>query len=666
MKSIKIIVILGILALILAQSCGGPGKIQNYEFIEGLQELDLADSSKEIYVSSTRSIDSVDHSKLLFDVYRLDTTGYPTTIKIFTRVYDSLGNFVTNMASPYLKDTNAQYFTKVEETLGRVRRKTVNRPDFTVREYGANDSIPYNLALTVDYSGSMAAIMDVLFEGTEMFVKLKSKYDNISLSSFNRDYFLKVPLMSDTASILNIYRTNYREGVGLFSAVYDAALKSIELLEDTPKDVPRVMVIFTDGDDNYSQIKLDSLIRKANDNKVFVFTVAFGYSKSDKLKYLAWKTGGKYYKAYSKKDLIAVFRDIYMSLKYFYLVEYTPPNFWGLHTVRLSLNTPKRNDTLFAYCQYETNGIRDIIARTNPDYDFVNDNLAFIDDINWRDYSLDNTLLADNNGLNDNNEIKRDTSGNYNNGNNFNKSNNNGNLSDTSGNKNNGNNGNNSNIGNLSDTSRNKNNGGNNGNNNNNNLNNNNNNGNNGDTSRNKNNGNDGNNNNTNLNNNNGNNSDTSGNNNGNNGNNNNNNNNYNNSNNNNSNNSNLFNSDSLGNPYAFDGTKFARPILFDFNEATIKPESYYIIEEIADEMLSWKKLKLEVQGHTDSVGTDEFNQVLSEHRALAVMKAIIKLGVDPHRLKYRGFGESVPIVPNDSEKNMALNRRTVFLILEK
>ena len=367
MKTKLIILVTGALAALVLYACGGTRKIENYDFMESTQGFDLADSNKTIFVSSFKSIDSVDHDKLLFDVYRLDSTGYPKKIKIFTRVYDSLGNFVTNMAPPYLKDSSKKYFTRVEETLGRARRKTKNMADFTVMEYGANDSIPYNLALTVDYSGSMTALMGVLFEGTEMFVRLKSKYDNITLSSFNRDYFLKVPLISDTAKILSLYRSNFREGVGLFSAVYDAAVKSIELLKETPSDVPRVLVIFTDGDDNYSQTALDSLIKIATDNKVFVFTVAFGYSKSEKLRYLSWRTGGKYYKAYSKKDLIAVFRDIYMSLKYFYLVEYTPPRFWGLHQVRLSLNTPKRLDTLFAFFQYETHDLRTEIAKANPE-----------------------------------------------------------------------------------------------------------------------------------------------------------------------------------------------------------------------------------------------------------------------------------------------------------
>jgi OOP family OmpA-OmpF porin len=118
--------------------------------------------------------------------------------------------------------------------------------------------------------------------------------------------------------------------------------------------------------------------------------------------------------------------------------------------------------------------------------------------------------------------------------------------------------------------------------------------------------------------------------------------------------------------PWSDTSDTFKRPILFDYNQAVIKPESDIIIEEVADAMLSAPRLKLEVQGHTDNIGGVEFNMDLSMRRAQAVMDALIKLGVEERRLRARGFGFSIPIVPNDTEENRARNRRTEFKILAK
>jgi len=75
------------------------------------------------------------------------------------------------------------------------------------------------------------------------------------------------------------------------------------------------------------------------------------------LRYLAQYTGGKFYKAYTKEELISIFRDIYMSLRYYYLVTYHPPKYWGYHKVRSYLDIPERHDTLYAEAEYNTSDL---------------------------------------------------------------------------------------------------------------------------------------------------------------------------------------------------------------------------------------------------------------------------------------------------------------------
>lgn len=106
--------------------------------------------------------------------------------------------------------------------------------------------------------------------------------------------------------------------------------------------------------------------------------------------------------------------------------------------------------------------------------------------------------------------------------------------------------------------------------------------------------------------------------------------------------------------------------IYFEFNEAYLRRESIRTLDDIAGQLKKNSRIRLEIQGHTDDVGSRAYNQKLSERRADAVMNYLIKNGISPERLKSKGFGMDKPIVPNTSDANRAKNRRTEFLILGK
>jgi outer membrane protein OmpA-like peptidoglycan-associated protein len=77
-------------------------------------------------------------------------------------------------------------------------------------------------------------------------------------------------------------------------------------------------------------------------------------------------------------------------------------------------------------------------------------------------------------------------------------------------------------------------------------------------------------------------------------------------------------------------------------------------------------RVVLEVQGHTDNVGGEEYNQKLSLERANAVRDALVQRGVAENRLRTKGFAFFVPVASNDTEEGRAKNRRTVFRVLRK
>jgi outer membrane protein OmpA-like peptidoglycan-associated protein len=107
--------------------------------------------------------------------------------------------------------------------------------------------------------------------------------------------------------------------------------------------------------------------------------------------------------------------------------------------------------------------------------------------------------------------------------------------------------------------------------------------------------------------------------------------------------------------------------IYFESGKATLKPESYSALQDAAKILTDNPNIKVEIQGHTDNVGSDSYNQTLSEKRAYAVMNYLVtSLGIIPGRLSANGYGELKPIASNDTEESRAFNRRVDFIILGK
>lgn len=98
--------------------------------------------------------------------------------------------------------------------------------------------------------------------------------------------------------------------------------------------------------------------------------------------------------------------------------------------------------------------------------------------------------------------------------------------------------------------------------------------------------------------------------------------------------------------------------ITFDFDSSTVRPEFRETLDEVSDTLRRYEQTYVDVYGHTDSVGSDAYNQTLSERRAGAVASYLTSRGVQSARLATRGYGESEPIASNETEEGRAENRR--------
>ncbi len=103
--------------------------------------------------------------------------------------------------------------------------------------------------------------------------------------------------------------------------------------------------------------------------------------------------------------------------------------------------------------------------------------------------------------------------------------------------------------------------------------------------------------------------------------------------------------------------------IFFDYNKATIKPESFPLLNEVAKVLKSRPTMTIRIEGHTDDRGGASYNMKLSRERARSVRNYLIKAGIDPSRMTAEGYGLTRPLVPNTSDENRDKNRRVEFVI---
>jgi outer membrane protein OmpA-like peptidoglycan-associated protein len=105
--------------------------------------------------------------------------------------------------------------------------------------------------------------------------------------------------------------------------------------------------------------------------------------------------------------------------------------------------------------------------------------------------------------------------------------------------------------------------------------------------------------------------------------------------------------------------------IFFEFDMSTLRSESEVELNKTYEFLRNNPSLRVRIGGHTDNIGTDEYNEDLSNRRAEAVVDYLIARGIDEERLEYTGYGSNRPIADNTTEDGRAINRRTELEIIE-
>ena len=103
--------------------------------------------------------------------------------------------------------------------------------------------------------------------------------------------------------------------------------------------------------------------------------------------------------------------------------------------------------------------------------------------------------------------------------------------------------------------------------------------------------------------------------------------------------------------------------VLFDTGQYSLRPAAREKLAKISGIVLAYPTLKLEVEGHTDSVGTDQLNMLLSENRANSVRDFLVNQGIVTSSITSRGFGKSQPVATNDTSAGRQQNRRVELVV---
>ena len=106
--------------------------------------------------------------------------------------------------------------------------------------------------------------------------------------------------------------------------------------------------------------------------------------------------------------------------------------------------------------------------------------------------------------------------------------------------------------------------------------------------------------------------------------------------------------------------------IFFDFNKSTLRPESFPELDRVVKMLNDNPTMVIELGGHTDNIGSAEYNYKLSDERANSVLEYILLKGIAAIRLSARGYGKDKPVATNDTDEGRQLNRRVEFTILKK
>lgn len=251
-------------------------------------------------------------------------------IRVYTHLIDSTGTYYYGATTGASKK---QWCLVTDSVNGKVQAIK----DYTLREITEKDREPIAVALVMDHSGSMGEERArVVQDAAEQFIRSKNAEDGVALMRYDDNVVVDAGITTNTDALLSRLQKVGLQGMGGGTAILSGASAAIEHLDTAAKGFKRkAVVVFTDGHENSSSIKKDSLIRLAWKKGIPVCAVDFGAGiKDGYMEEIARGTGGSYAHIYRTQEFPLLFGDVYRRLKNYYVIEF-PQIEYGVHTVRV-------------------------------------------------------------------------------------------------------------------------------------------------------------------------------------------------------------------------------------------------------------------------------------------------------------------------------------------
>lgn len=360
---LKYQIIFVVLAIIL-QGCAPHIMVEHFEKQE--KRIEEYKNRKPVYLTQDRNIQKPEELKNLyfsdslanydslinnnvfpikFEINKIESDSFPKNIIVRATVFDTNGRYISGLAPPYFKGAGSykDFWNFLSDSCKEFKNIIT---DYEVEEIRNNKNVPYAIIFILDHSGSMGKKRILkLREAVKHVLYATKKDDMVGIIKFAAKPFFEVPL----SNVPKVFRKNFivedlePKGIGSGTAMYnslDFALRQFDTIDIKYK---KVLILFSDGGDNQSKIKIDSILKLTRQKNVEIYTIAYGYFDKN-IEEIAQYSGGRFYPIISTREFPYVFKDIYTTLNNYYKVTYKPSDCYDEHFVNIKLKMPFLND----------------------------------------------------------------------------------------------------------------------------------------------------------------------------------------------------------------------------------------------------------------------------------------------------------------------------------
>jgi outer membrane protein OmpA-like peptidoglycan-associated protein/uncharacterized protein YegL len=269
-------------------------------------------------------------NRLITEIFQVDRSNYPQEVKLKVLVSDTLGNFIKGLAPPSVSEQESKKFFL--EIIEKTDLQTYTIKDFKVKEVNEIQSQPYDIALCLDYSGSMVGTIQAMEQVIQKFINRKEANDRFSIIKFD-DQLKKVSSMEIDENKLLQLKWNGLDDFGGSTALYAGIDEALESFVNQEPNRQKILFVFTDGAENSSfqhfekrLFTASDVVKKARKMNVRVYPLGFGDGTNyEILQLVGWLTDGKAYQVLNTNEIDSVYSELPRIFKNYYEISYKTP-----------------------------------------------------------------------------------------------------------------------------------------------------------------------------------------------------------------------------------------------------------------------------------------------------------------------------------------------------